>query len=116
MIDESRLAARKAVVASATTHNAGQKRKRVVLDKFDAFIRTRSLQARGWERATNDDVLDRLCWLGSHGGGTKAVHSADCAAVGSKSLVGCSQGSTCGTHYAAQTLDKGFASKLKCAF
>jgi len=115
-IDESRLTARKAAVALATAHNVGQKRKLVVSDKFDAFIHTRSRQARGWASATNEDVLDWLCWLGSHGGGTKAVHSADCVAAGSKSLVGCSQGSTCDTHYAAQTLDKGLASKLKCAF
>ena len=61
-------------------------------------------------------MLDWLCWLDSHGGGTKAVHSADCNAVGSKSLDRCRPGSACDTHYAAQTLDKGFASKLMCAF
>jgi len=116
VIDESKIAGRKASVALATARNGGQKRKLAVSEKFDAFMRTRSKQARGWSSATNADVVDWLCYLDSHGGGTKAVHSAECAAVGSKSLDRCSPGSTCATRYAANTLDKGFASKLKCAF
>ena len=116
VIDESKIAGRKASVALATARNGGQKRKLAVSEKFDAFMRTRSKQARGWSSATNADVVDWLCYLDSHGGGTKAVHSAECAAVGSKSLDRCSPGSTCATIYAANTLDKGFASKLKCAF
>ena len=95
VIDESRLAARKAAVALATSHNAGQKRKLRVSDKFDAFISARSTQARGWASATNQDVLDGLCWLDSHDGGTKAVHSPNCAAVGPESLERCSPGSSC---------------------
>ena len=102
-------------MALATTHNVRQKRKLAVSEKFDAFKRTRSNQARGRSSATNEDVLDWLCWLDSHGGGTKAVDSTDCAAVGSKSLERCSPGRTCITRYAASTLDKGFASKFECA-
>ena len=107
VIDESRLAARKAAVALATSHNAGQKRKLRVSDKFDAFISARSTQAWGWASATNQDVLDWLCWLDPHEGGTKVVHSPNCAAVGSESLERCSPGSSRDSHYAAQNLRQG---------
>ena len=78
-------------------------------------MRARSDQTRGWASATNVDVLDWLCCLDTQGGGTKAVHAADCAAVGSNTLEGCTPGSGCAKRYAAQSLDKGFVSKLKCA-
>ena len=100
---------------SAAAQNKGQKRKLVVADKFDAFMRARSNNARGWVSATTVDVVDWLCYLDSQGGGTKAVHDARCVAVGSDSLEHCLADSGCAKRYAAQSIDKGFVSKLKCA-
>lgn len=114
-IDEALLAERMAAVATSIMGTAGQKRKRVVADKFDEFMMTRSNGIRGWESATDVDVLEWLCWLDSQGDGTKTVHAADCSAIGSGSMEQCQPGSACAKRYAAQSLDKGFVSKLKCA-
>ena len=59
-IDEPLLDARKAEVAATAAQNAGRKRKVVVADQFDAFVRTRSKQLRDWTGADTDDVVDRL--------------------------------------------------------
>ena len=113
VIDADRLAARKEAVQVASANTAGQRRKSAVADKFDAFLRAHTAGSRGWESATDADVHDWLCWLDSHGNGTKVVHAVDCVAIGSNSLDSCSAGSTCAKRYAAQTLDKGFVTKLK---
>lgn len=78
-------------------------------------MRTRSKQTRGRASATNEDVLHWLCWLDSQGGGTKAVHDADCAAVGFKTLKRSLPGSGSAKHSAALSLDTGLVSKLKYA-
>ena len=80
---------------SAAAQNKGQKLKLAVAEKFDAFVRARSNNARGWASATNVDVVDWLCSLDSQGGGTKAVHDAGCVAVSSDSLERCLADSDC---------------------
>ena len=92
----------------------GQKRKCVVVAQFDAFMRARSQNARGWGGASDVDVQDYLCWLDSKGSGTTVVHARDCPEVGSKSLVKCEAARGCSKRYAASSLEKGFTSKLKC--
>ena len=92
----------------------GQKRKCVVVAQFDAFMRARSQNARGWGGASDVDVQDYLCWLDSKGSGTTVVHARDCPEVGSKSLVKCEAAKGCSKRYAASSLEKGFTSKLKC--
>ena len=85
-------------------------------DQFDTFVRELPHDIRGWESATDVDVFDWLCWLDSHGKGTKVVHSPNCLAVGDTATSNCSLGDSCPRRYAAQSLDKGFVSKLKRAF
>lgn len=115
VIDKTRLAARKETVLASLSSKASQQRKCAVADKFDAFLRAHTDGMRGWESATDVDVQDWLCWLDSHGNGTKVVHAVDCPEIGSTSMATCSKESTCAKRYAAQTLDKAFVSKLKCA-
>lgn len=61
VIDDDLLQARKATVLASMNGKAGQQRKCAVADKFDAFLRERSKGLRGWENATDDDVLEWLC-------------------------------------------------------
>lgn len=56
--DRDLLQARKKMVVAAMSREAGQQRKSAVADKFfDAFLREHSVGSRGWERATDEDVL-----------------------------------------------------------
>lgn len=92
---------------------AGQQRESAAADKFDAFLRERSTGLRGWESASDEDVLDRRCWFDSHGTGTKVVHAAGRADVGSNSITCAEKGAIASD--GTQSLDKGFVPKLKCA-
>ena len=69
------------------------------------------------QHATEDrvNVFEWFCWLDSHGNGTKLVHVASCPGAGSGSSAQCQPGGHCKKRYAAASLDKGRASKLKCA-
>lgn len=112
VIDIDRLEAHIEVVRAACVNKAGQRLKSVVADEFVACLRAHTAGDRGWESATDADVDDWLCWLDSHGNGTKIVHAVDCVAIGSTSLESYSPGSTCAKRYVAQTLGKGFVVKL----
>ena len=100
-----------APVAVTAAQNAGRKRKVAVADQIDAFVRTRSRQLRHWTGADTDDVVDWLCWSDTQGGGTKAVHDADCPAVGTTTLERCPTESTCAKRCAAGPLEKGSLEK-----
>ena len=78
-------------------------------------MRARTSNVRGWQTATDVDVLEWLCWLDSHGNGTKRVHIARCPGVGSDSDSQCRPGGRCKKRYATASLDKGHASQLKFA-
>ena len=94
---------------------AVHQRKSQVADNFDEFLRARTNNVRGWKTATDVGVFEWFCWLHSHGNGTKLVHIASCPGVGSHSDAQCQPGGHCKKRYAAASLDKGHASKLKCA-
>ena len=56
----------------------GQRRKSVVADGFDKFMRSRSNGASRWEDASPEMVFEWLCFLDSQGSGTTIEH-ATCA-------------------------------------
>ena len=115
VIIDNKLNKRIREVREALAGTAGQQRKSRVADNFDGFVRARTNNERGWQTAADVDVLEWLCWLDSHGNGTKLVHIASCPGVGSDSDKQCRPGGHCKKRYAAASLDKGHASKLKCA-
>ena len=61
------------------------------------------------------DAFEWLCWLDSHGNGTKLVHAVTGPGVGLDSSTQCGPGDKGRKRYAATSLDKGQVSKLKCA-
>ena len=71
--------------------------------------------SRGWTAVTPGDVIDLLCYLDTQGKGTKMVHEACCPGVGRGGDDACREGSSCAKRYAADSLRKGFVSKLKMA-
>ena len=79
---DSKLQERVAEVLEALVGKASQQRKCRVADNFDAFLRGRTSNERGWITATDVDVFEWLCWLDSHGNGTKLVHAVTCPGVG----------------------------------
>ncbi len=89
----------------------GQVRKRRAADLFGMFMRSITDDRRGWTEATPDDVFDWLCYLDTHGGGTKWVHDRLCPRLGLDHGDACPQGGSCGKFHAADSL-----SKLKMAF
>ncbi|CAM9728164.1 unnamed protein product [Pylaiella littoralis] len=114
VIFEDKLNERIHEVLSAVQGTAGQQRKSSVADSFDGFVRARSAGARGWKTATDVDVFEWLCWLDSHGKGTKLVHAPTCPGVGTTSTSRCKLGSTCAKRYGAASLATGYVSRLKC--
>ena len=115
-IDTVKLTARRDQVMLAMAGRAGQKRKRRVADLFDDFLRSFSGGRRGWSDGTPDDVFDWLCFLDSHGGGTKWVHQRTCPGLGLENASACEADSACGKFYACETLRVGFVSKLRMAY
>ena len=115
VIIDSKLNDRIRKVRAALAGTAGQQRKSRVADNFDGFVRARTSNVRGWQTATDVDVLEWLCWLDSHGNGAKLVHSASCPGVGLDSDLQYHPSRHSKRRYAAASLDKGHASKLKCA-
>jgi len=59
-IDRAKLAARRAQVAASLSNKSGPKRKRLVAELFDTFLRALSEGQRGKADATPDDVFDYL--------------------------------------------------------
>ena len=115
-IDRAKLRARRDDVLAGIAVRPGQQRKCKIADDFDAFIRAYSEGLRGWESATDEDVFDWFCFLDSHGKGTTWVHDVSCPNVGSKTAVNCPATVKCAKRYAAESLDKGKAGKLKMAY
>ena len=115
-VDKTRILARRVHVLAAMQGRAGQVRKRRVADLFDAFMRASSGGSRGWSGATPDDVFDWLCYLDTHGGGTKWVHVRSCPGLGLEHADACLADSACGKFYAADSLRTGSVSKLKMAY
>lgn len=115
-IDLSRLAARRATVTAAMADRPGQLRKLKIAGDFDAFVRALSGGRRGWETATPGDVFDWMCYLDTQGNGTKRVHVRTCPRVGTSMEGACPDHSGCMTQYAADSLRKGFVSKLRMAY
>lgn len=60
---------------------AGQVRKLVVADQFDAFLLAYTHGARGWRHAVPDDVVDFFCYLDSQSRGNTLVHDYACPGV-----------------------------------
>ncbi|CAN0042059.1 unnamed protein product, partial [Pylaiella littoralis] len=115
-IDHARLQARRSQILSAMARRAGQVRKGKIAKDFHAFALAFSHGRRGWDAATPDDVFNWLCFLDSQGNGTKVVHDRSCPGVGSPATADCSVASPCPKRYAAESLTKGFWSKLKTAY
>lgn len=98
---------------TARQGRAGQVRKSVAAAQFDSFLLSFSGGARAWLSAAPDDVVDWFCFLDTQGKGTTLAHDDACPGVGSADRRRCRQGATCATRYAADSLRKGFSSKLK---
>ncbi|CAM9967931.1 unnamed protein product, partial [Sphacelaria rigidula] len=95
----------------------GHRRKSVVADDFDRFMRQRSGGAVGWENATPEQVVNYLAYKDSQGTGTKVVHVLQCPQIGTDSLVQCKElGLGCAKRYAHTSLNKQYISKLRCAY
>ena len=94
--DTVKRTARRNQVVAAMASKAGQKRKRRVADIFDDFLRPLSGGSRGWSDGMPDDVFDWLCFLDSHGGGTKWVHQRTCPGLGLEDSSACEAESACG--------------------
>ena len=84
-----------------------------VADEFDAFVFVISPGSRGGTAATPDAVFDFLCYLDTQRKGTKLVHATFCPGVGRAGDDACLAGPSCARRYAAESIRKGFASKLK---
>ena len=91
-IVDSKLQERVAEVLKALVGTASQQQKCQVADNFDAILRARTSNERGWMNATDVDVFVWLCWLDSHGNGTKLVHAVSCPGLGLDSSVQCRLG------------------------
>ncbi|CAM9967174.1 unnamed protein product, partial [Sphacelaria rigidula] len=116
-INDSLLNDRPAVFAAARAAKVGHRRKSVVADDVDRFIRQRSGGAVGWENATPEQVVDYLAYKDSQGTGTKVVHVLHCPQIGTDSLVQCKElGLGCAQRYAHTSLNKQYISKLRCAY
>lgn len=100
-------------VFTALGETTGEQRKCRVAEYFDAFLRTRTSNEKGWQTATDVDVLEWVCWLDSHGNGIKLVRVVTCPGVGLDDSSLCSNDGRCGKRYAAASLDKRRISKLK---
>lgn len=114
--DAVKLQARRDEVLAGIAVSPGQQRKCKMADDLDAFIRAHSEGFRGWDLATDEDVLDWCCFLDSHGNSTTWVHHASCPNVGSRPTANCPTSVNCAKQYAADSLDKGKASKLKMTY
>ena len=112
----AKLEARREQVTLAMAGRAGPKRKRRVAELFDAFLRSLSGGLKGWADATPDDVFDYLCYLDSHGGGTKWVHDRSCPGLGLEDGSACLPEANCGTRYACDSLKKGVVSLLRSEY
>ena len=102
-------------VLAALAGKTGQQRKCRVADEFDAFLRPRTNNGRGWQTATDVDVLEWLSWLDSHRNGTQWVHDGTCLGVGLDDSSQCMSDGRCTKRYAAASLDEVKLSKLKWA-
>ena len=60
-------------------------------------------------------MFEGFYWLDSHGDGTNPVPIDSCPSVMSDSDAPCRPGGRCKKRYATSSLEKGHASKLKCA-
>jgi len=115
VVDVQKMQARRHQVLTAMEGRPGQVRKSRVADEFDAFVLVISAGSRGWTTATPDDVFDFLCYCDTQGKGTKMVHVTSCPGVGRPGDDACLEGSACAKRYAAESIRKGFVSKLKMA-
>ena len=79
------------------------------------FVPVGTNNGRGGKTATVVDVFGWFYWLDSHGNGAKLMHIASRPGGRSHSDAQCQPGGHCKKRYAAASLDKGHASKLKCA-
>ena len=86
-----------------------------VADKSDAFFRARTSDERGWMTATEVGVFEWLCWLDSHGNGTKLVLVVTRTGVGLDRSAQYRPPGKCRKRYAPASLDKATVSKLKGA-
>ena len=110
-----KLQARRRNVLAASEGRPRQVRKNRVDDEFDAFVLIISAGSRGWTTATPDDVFDFLCFLDTQGKGTKLDNATSCRGVGRAGDDGCLAGCSCARRYVAESIRKGFVSKLKIA-
>ena len=115
-INRAQLVARRTQAETVMRGRANQVRKGVVAGQFDSFLMSYSGGARGWLNAVPDDVVDWFCFLDSQGRGNTLVHEDACPGVGSSSRDRCRQGAKCAKRYAADSLRKGYFSKLKMAY
>ena len=97
----------------ALAGKADPQRKCRVADNFDAFIRARTSNERGWVNATDVDVFEWLCWLDSHGNGTELVHAVTCRGWNGTVARNADQGTKCRERFVAASLDKGQVSIFK---
>ena len=115
VVDAEQIQARRHQVLAAMEGRPGQQRNSWVANEFDAVVLVISAGCRGWTTAAPDDLFDFLCYLDTQGKGTKMVHEASCPGVGRVGDDECRKGSRCARRYAAESLRKGFVSKLKMA-
>ena len=80
-IDAEKLQARRASKLAKLEGRPGQQRKSKMTDDFDTFVLAYSDGKRGWETATDNDVLDWCCYLDSQGRGPTWNHDASCPQV-----------------------------------
>lgn len=86
-----------------------------VADYFDAFLRARTNDDRGWQTAPDVDVLECLFSFDSHGNSSNMVHVLTFPRVRLDDILRCSSGGRCRKRYAAAFLDKENVFKLKLA-
>ena len=112
-VDVDKIQVRRHQLLAAMEGRPGQLRKSRVADECDAFAFVISAGSRGRTTATPDDLFYFLCYLDTEEKGTKMVHEASCLGVGRVGDNACREGPLCASGYAAESLRKGFVSKLK---
>ena len=115
-VDTTRLRERKEQFLRARASKQSELRKHRVAAEFDRFICAMSGSARNWTQATDQDVVDWLCFLDTQGEGTTVVHAPRCVEFGSKTWGECTRTLGCAKRYASGSLDKGYISKLRAAY
>ena len=115
-VDMSLLQGRKDQFLEARGLKVGELRKHKVVLDFDAFLKSTPTGAQSWIVATDEDVVNWLCFLDTHGNGTTVVHQHGCQEFGTKHWGSCSRTLGCTTRYAAASMEKGFVSKLRVAY